>query len=244
MKWFKHITDSLDDPFIFDLVSHFKGDGYMVFFGTLEIMSREFNIETPGICEISLKFLAKKLQLSVRFITKVLDFCAKNERIFYSIKNDRITLNCPKLIKMCDEFTQKALKEKSGVDPDTVGSESGIRNKKKEEDKEKEGKEYPPRHKYLDSVLLSDEEYKKLQEVLGQKNLDCGIEQLDYSITVKGGKYKDHYKTLLNWFKRGFLKVNGEQAAQRQRPERLPTQEEELRMFNERWAVEHKAGAE
>lgn len=63
--------------------------------------------------------------------------------------------------------------------------------------------------KYLDSVFLTDQEYKKLQEAMGQKNLDTGIEQLDYSISVKGGKYKDHYKTILNWNKRGFLKQNG-----------------------------------
>jgi len=60
--------------------------------------------------------------------------------------------------------------------------------------------------KYLDSVLLTDLEYKKLQEVLGQKSLEVGISKLDYSITVKGGKYKDHYKTILNWNQRGFLK--------------------------------------
>ena len=66
----------------------------------------------------------------------------------------------------------------------------------------------PPKIKYLDAVYLTDVEYQKLQEVLGQKNLDIGIEQLDYSITVKSGKYKDHYKTLLNWQKRGYL--NGE----------------------------------
>lgn len=65
---------------------------------------------------------------------------------------------------------------------------------------------HPPKVKYLDSVMLSEDEYHKLQEVIGQKNLETGIEQLDYSITVKGGKYKDHYKTLLNWHKRGFLK--------------------------------------
>jgi len=64
--------------------------------------------------------------------------------------------------------------------------------------------------KYLDSVFLTDQEYKKLQEVLGQKSLDDAIEKLDYSITVKGGKYKDHYKTILNWNKRGFLNNNTE----------------------------------
>jgi len=73
-------------------------------------------------------------------------------------------------------------------------------------DKKGDNKKSPPsRTKYLDSVLLSEDEYKKLQVSLGQASLDTGIEQLDYSITVKGGKYKDHYKTILNWNKRGFL---------------------------------------
>jgi len=70
----------------------------------------------------------------------------------------------------------------------------------------------PKKNKFLDSVFLTDEEYKKLQEVIGQKSLEVGIEKLDYSITVKGGKYKDHYKTLLNWWKRGYLNNNGGQS--------------------------------
>lgn len=64
--------------------------------------------------------------------------------------------------------------------------------------------------KYLDSVFLTDQEYQKLQEAMGQKNLDAGIRQLDYSITVKSGKYKDHYKTLINWCERGFIKVSSD----------------------------------
>ena len=67
----------------------------------------------------------------------------------------------------------------------------------------------PPKNKFLDSVYLTEVEHNKLQEVLGQKSLEVGIEKLDYSITVKSGKYKDHYKTLLNWFKRGYLVEGG-----------------------------------
>jgi len=78
----------------------------------------------------------------------------------------------------------------------------------------------PPKIKYLDSVFLTEPENKKLQEALGQKSLDIGIEKLDYSITVKGGKYKDHYKTLLNWFKRGYL-VDGGDGNGRRKPDSM-----------------------
>lgn len=88
--------------------------------------------------------------------------------------------------------------------PITPTSQHSSSSSSKKESK-KEKKSSPSKTKYLDSVLLTDSEYEKLQEALGQKNLENGIEQLDYSITVKGGKYKDHYKTLLNWFKRGFI---------------------------------------
>jgi len=67
----------------------------------------------------------------------------------------------------------------------------------------------PSKIKFLDAVYLTEIERQKLQEAIGQKNLEIGIEQLDYSITVKGGKYTDHYKTLLNWNKRGFLVGGG-----------------------------------
>ena len=67
----------------------------------------------------------------------------------------------------------------------------------------------PPKIKHLDSVFLTASEYSKLQEAIGQKSLDFGIEKLNYSIAVKGGKYKDHYLCLLNWHKRGFLEVGG-----------------------------------
>lgn len=63
----------------------------------------------------------------------------------------------------------------------------------------------PEKTKYLDSVLLSDEEHSKLVNVMGEKNLAVGIEKLDYSLTVKRGKYFNHYKTLLNWYKRGYF---------------------------------------
>jgi len=110
VKWFKHISDSLDDPFIFDLIDKFGGDGYMVFFGTLEVMSREFNVDNPGICTVSERFLTKKLQLSRQKLVKILNFCEKKERIFVKYDKGNLTLNCPKLKNIMDNWTQKVLR--------------------------------------------------------------------------------------------------------------------------------------
>jgi hypothetical protein len=105
--------------------------------------------------------------------------------------------------------------KKSDIPPPTDGVPTEFRRAtaqqvKLREVKLREDKGTPPvKVRHLDSVFLSRIEYQKLQEALGQKNLDTGIEKLDYSITVKGGKYKDHYKTLLNWSKRGYLTDGG-----------------------------------
>ena len=98
----------------------------------------------------------------------------------------------------------------------------------------------PPKMKFLDAVFLTASEHQKLTEAIGQKNLEIGIEKLDYSITVKGGKYKDHYKTILNWNKRGFLKgvgarpsfQSGERDVRDYVPEERPEITEEQRQEN------------
>ena len=226
MKWFKHIVDSGDDPDVDDAITIFGTDGYYVFFRTLEVMSREFNVNNPGKNTFSVEFLRKKYRVSWGKVVKILSFYQEKERIFYKLFQDNhlpsIGLNCPKLQEISDEYTQKNIKKTSGQTPDTCRDKVTIEEEREEErDKDKRikkeaeaslptqiKKEKPQKTKYLDSVFLTDEQYKKLQEAIGQKSLDAAIEKLDYSISVKGGKYRDHYKAILNWQKRGFLNGN------------------------------------
>jgi len=55
--------------------------------------------------------------------------------------------------------------------------------------------------RYLDSVLLTEEEHQKLIEKLGKDKTEDMIERLDLYIGSKGAKYKNHYKTILNWIR-------------------------------------------
>jgi len=148
MKWFKHISDSLDDPFIFDLIDKFGGTGYLVFFGTLEILAREFDVSRPGLATFSIQFLQRKLQVRYkRTLIEILNFCNENNRILVEIdKNDdnKIMLNCPKLRALCDDWTQKQIRENSEVNLKLLRRKSPTNKREreiKEEDKEKEKKE-------------------------------------------------------------------------------------------------------
>ncbi len=88
----------------------------MVFFGVLEIMAREFDVNMPGELEISLSFLRRKLHLSQNKIKKILIFCDEHDRINADFKEDNdnpkiisVYLKCSKLRDLCDAHTQKIL---------------------------------------------------------------------------------------------------------------------------------------
>ncbi len=137
MKWFKHASNSLDDPFIFDLISHFGGDGYLVFFGILEILARESDDDFSKTQPFSVKFLTKKLQLSAKKLTKVLCFIKKNGRFCVEFCGEEILIKCPRLKDLHDEYSRKRKPKISGHSPDNVAQDKD-KDKDKEEDIDKE----------------------------------------------------------------------------------------------------------
>jgi hypothetical protein len=140
MKWYKHISDSLDDPFIFDLMSKYGSDGYVVFFGTLEIYSREFKPENGWKLVVSWSYFHQKLRISQSKVKKILSEISK-----WTVTDNGSTVSVfiPKFTELLDEWTQR----KIGKTRELLGSESGqapeILRDKKELDTDKE-EELPP----------------------------------------------------------------------------------------------------
>lgn len=122
MKWFKHISDSGDDPDIDSSNILFGSDGPWAFFRTLEIMTREFDIKNPGVNTFLWDFFRKKFRISAKKLRKILHFFDEKKRIFsrfYDLNGkEMIELKCPKLKELCDEYTQKQLFKMSGQTPD------------------------------------------------------------------------------------------------------------------------------
>lgn len=144
MKWYKHISDSLDDPFIFDLMTEFGCEGYVVFFGTIEIYSREFLPEKGWKLSVSLSFLHQKLRVSSLKVKKILSKIYKWD---VSYEADKVTIFIPKFTELMDEWTQRKLGSRSGVAPEilTHDTDKDIDKDIEEENKEKEqGEEIPP----------------------------------------------------------------------------------------------------
>ena len=123
------MSDSLDDPFIFDLIDHFGGDGYLVYFGTVTLLAKEFDEKTTDFYWFSLKFLSKKFQVSAKKFQKVVKFCSSFEKFILKYdENDatRIGIKCPKLLELADEWTIKKLRSNSGATPKNLRHEEDI----------------------------------------------------------------------------------------------------------------------
>jgi len=57
----------------------------------------------------------------------------------------------------------------------------------------------PLKRRFLDFVLLTEDEYSKLVKQFGQAGADARIKDLNNGIGSKGYKYKSHYHTILSW---------------------------------------------
>lgn len=79
------------------------------------------------------------------------------------------------------------------------------KQKKQEEEVEVEEeyiKKKINKKKFLDFVLLSDDEYSKLLQQFGEKQTNELIDKLNNYIWSTGKRYRSHYFTILNWSKK------------------------------------------
>lgn len=157
MKWFKHLSGSLNNSTISEAIELFGPAGYLVFFGILEMISDEFDPLKPGKIILRMKKITRNLQLSRQKTVRILSFFdqkAKNNPnkyvgFYVEVDGDVVSINCPRLKELSDEYTQKQLKNLSGVSPDTVGIKSRI-EEEVDIDKEKDIK---------DKVVKKDKEF-------------------------------------------------------------------------------------
>ena len=103
------------------------------------------------------------------------------------------------------------LVEHQNLDPERIGQDllptySGVgpleAEVEVEEEVEVEGKirrQKQVKVKHLDFVLLSEAEYMRLVETLGEENVKTKIAALNEYIGSKGKKYASHYFTILSW---------------------------------------------
>jgi hypothetical protein len=114
MKWFKHISDSLDDPFISDLIDKHGLAAYGVFFGILEIYAREFKPDLDWKLRISMSYLRKKLQQTRnKLIENSLRTLKNSGKWELNFDNEQIEIFIPKFTELLDNWQQTKGRKKT-----------------------------------------------------------------------------------------------------------------------------------
>lgn len=128
----------------------------------------------------------------------------KHWKIHNLIRSDRYNET-----KYIDEKNLLALKDNGSYSLDTIGipddnQTAPIRDTQVRLGKVSKGKVRLDKNNYgeFENVLLTEEEYLKLETLYNKENADALIEELSSYIESSGKKYKSHYATLLNWAKR------------------------------------------
>jgi len=110
-------------------------------------------------------------------------------------------------------FILKALDKSEKSKLEVLGTElnegKGREGNGKEGKERKEGKEEPPpalsdgeKKRHLNSVYLTDGEYRDLRKRYGIQATDSMIQDLELYMKSKNKSYDSHYDTILRWFKR------------------------------------------
>jgi len=107
MRWFKHLATAQRDPDMQLLLSEYGYEGYGVYWGILEILAENLKWGTETKQSFTIKTW-KNYSISDRKWTKITQFLAEKRKIILKIDGKIATIECPKLLKIRDEYTKKA----------------------------------------------------------------------------------------------------------------------------------------
>lgn len=106
MKWFKHFTDSLEDPFVQILLDQFQHQGYVAWFGLIEIICKENKYNLTGELIISPKYLKRKLRISEKKLKEIYSFCYANDKLLFNPSEKKWYFKFYKILIIKDNYTK------------------------------------------------------------------------------------------------------------------------------------------
>ncbi len=162
MRFFKHLTNASRDERISALKDEFGQEGYGVYWTILEIIAEKIDEKNITFCQFSVKKWRKSLDISAKKLNFFVTFCEKLGLFFAKYESDKLTKNCPKLLKYKDEWTKRKAKKRaknSGETPDQLLSKNTELEVDTELDTDTDSRnsvnlaqEYISRHNNLSSV--------------------------------------------------------------------------------------------
>ena len=190
MKWTKHYTDALDDPFIVALMDEFSHAGYVAYFGLIEIIGKENGHKVTGELEIDPIYLKRKLRISTRKLEQIFGFCQTKGKLKFDKSPTKVQQKSDfskvlwrfiftKMVEIKDNYTQdlEATAKKVSIEKE-VEEEKEV---DKEKTKDLSPKEQADEPELMDEVAiaLADKENIERQEKKSlKKRLEEGFDNL------------------------------------------------------------------
>lgn len=130
MKWFKHMSDMLEDTWVQDVFMAQNGiAGYGFICGIYEIYACECK-ENPGDwITIPMSTITRKLRLSSSKVERWLNDCSTTGKLSFEIVLREIRIKIPKMAELKDEWVSRKNKK--------LGSCSGVTPSKNKEERNK-----------------------------------------------------------------------------------------------------------
>jgi hypothetical protein len=191
MRWFKHFSDAYSNIKHQQIIAEVGLSGYGFYWILVELIAQQGinnRIKSDKKWRKLLEFVTR---CSEQKVTELLQLCA-DVNLIDKEGLEMGDLFIPKMAEYSDEYTEKK-RRVSRQAPDSVGKEENRREENKTEVEEKKT------YGQFFRVLLSDDQFQKLVEGIGENNTALLIEELDGYIESTGKKYLSHYATLLNW---------------------------------------------
>jgi hypothetical protein len=207
MRWFKHMSDALDDIFVQELILKFGGNGYMLFFGLIELIARENGKTLTGKLEVSPAILKQKFHISRGKLKEILEFCQGKGKVLFDNNLENWKLEIPKMLCFKDNYTAD-LGATSKQLASHIRDRDRDRDKSKEEEKEKKDSLCESKEKALalknihgefQNILLTENELEKLRAKFAEAQTQALIESMSAYLAKTGKTYKSHYAALLTW---------------------------------------------
>jgi hypothetical protein len=106
VKWFKHYSDALDDPFVQGLMDEFEHQGYVAWFGLIEIVSKENGKNLTGKLSISPQYLRRKFRVSPSKLRQIYHYCATFGKLSVNFSEKKWEFDFPKVLELKDNYTK------------------------------------------------------------------------------------------------------------------------------------------
>lgn len=205
MKWFKHLSNSMDDEKIAALICNGGMEMYGYWWAVLEIVAR--HVDKNNKCSVAypIAHWSRLLYTPYQRVTNVLGNLEATGLLQLSKEGTTYTVTISNLLKYRDEYSKK-----SGVSPDKKPTDSGAKKQKQNIDTEKDNTTTTTRAE--NQLLESFKSHRSdLERLFPDINLDVAMAKL---ITRRGDGpiLLDPYETILKWMQTEFKPVGGTNA--------------------------------